>query len=117
MSSAATRMDTEIITLNEVNQKEKDKRHDIIYVWNLKNNINKFKIPSEPIKSDGTVIHAVERIIAYIAHTEGYKYKLVIDSDILKESYLNYEQHIIYTKNNFMNQKIFNKLKKLSTAS
>ena len=38
MSSAATRMDTEIITLNEVNQKEKDKRHDIIYVWNLKKN-------------------------------------------------------------------------------
>ena len=38
MSSAATRMDIEIIILNEVNQKEKDKYHNIIYMWNLKKN-------------------------------------------------------------------------------
>ena len=36
MSFATTWMDLEIIILREVSQKEKDKYHDIIYMWNLK---------------------------------------------------------------------------------
>ena len=36
MSFAATWIDLDIITLSEVNQKEKDKYHDITYTWNLK---------------------------------------------------------------------------------
>ena len=33
---AAMWMDLEIITLSEVSQTEKDKYHDITYMWNLK---------------------------------------------------------------------------------
>jgi len=33
-------MDLEIIILSEVSQKEKDKYHDITYVWNLKYDTN-----------------------------------------------------------------------------
>ena len=39
-------MDLEIIILSEVSQTEKDKYHDITYIWNLKNdfffNTNEF---------------------------------------------------------------------------
>ena len=31
-----TRMDLEIILLREVSQKDKDKYHDIVYLWNIK---------------------------------------------------------------------------------
>ena len=37
---AATWMDLEIIILSEVSQSEKDKYHDITYMWNLKNDTN-----------------------------------------------------------------------------
>ena len=40
MPFAATWMDPEIIILSEVSQKEKDKRHDITYIWNLKYDTN-----------------------------------------------------------------------------
>ena len=36
MPFAATWMDLEIIILSEVSQTEKDKYHDIAYMWNLK---------------------------------------------------------------------------------
>ena len=36
MPLAATQMDLEIIIPSEVSQKEKDKYHDITYMWNLK---------------------------------------------------------------------------------
>ena len=36
MSFAATWMQLEIIIRSKVSQKEKDKYHDIIYMWNLK---------------------------------------------------------------------------------
>ena len=36
MPFAATWMDLEIIILSEVSQTEKDKYHDITYMWNLK---------------------------------------------------------------------------------
>ena len=36
MPLAATRMDTETVILSEVCQTEKDKYHDITYMWNLK---------------------------------------------------------------------------------
>ena len=36
MPFAATWMDLEIIMLSEVSQKEKDKYHDITYMWNPK---------------------------------------------------------------------------------
>ena len=39
MPSAATWMDLEIIILNEVSQKEKDKYH-ITHMWNLNYNTN-----------------------------------------------------------------------------
>ena len=35
MSSAATQMSLEIITLSEISQKEKDKHHMISHMWNL----------------------------------------------------------------------------------
>ena len=35
MPSAATQMDLEIIILSKVSKKEKDKYHDITYMWNL----------------------------------------------------------------------------------
>ena len=40
MPFAATRMDLEIIILGEVSQTEKDKYHDITYMWNLKYDTN-----------------------------------------------------------------------------
>ena len=39
MPSAAPWMDLEIIILSEVSQTEKDKYHDIAYMWNLKEKI------------------------------------------------------------------------------
>ena len=36
MPFAATWVDLEIVILSEVNQAEKDKYHDITYMWNLK---------------------------------------------------------------------------------
>ena len=36
---AATWMDLETVILSEVSQTEKEKYHDIPYVWNLKNEI------------------------------------------------------------------------------
>ena len=36
MPFVATRMDLEIILLREVSQKDKDKYHDIVYLWNIK---------------------------------------------------------------------------------
>ena len=39
MSLAATWIDLEIIILSEVSQTEKDKYHDIAYMWNLKEKI------------------------------------------------------------------------------
>ena len=40
MLFVATWMDLEIIILSNVCQKEKDKYHDIIYIWNLKYDTN-----------------------------------------------------------------------------
>ena len=40
MPFAATWMDLEIIILNEVSQKGKDKYHDITYIWNLRYDTN-----------------------------------------------------------------------------
>ena len=40
MPFAATWMELEIIILSEVSQIEKEKDHDIIYMWNLKYDIN-----------------------------------------------------------------------------
>ena len=40
MPSAATCMDSEIILLSEVSQKEKDKFHMTTYMWNLKYDTN-----------------------------------------------------------------------------
>ena len=40
MPFAATWMDLEIIILSEVSQTEKDKYHDITYMWNLKQDTN-----------------------------------------------------------------------------
>lgn len=76
----------------------------------LQYDIKKFDIPKEPIESDGTILHAIERSIAYIAFSEGYKYKIAIDKDILKETYLNYEQHIQYIKNNTLSIRLCIKL-------
>ena len=36
MPSAAIWMDQEIILLSEVSHKDKDKYHDIVYLWNIK---------------------------------------------------------------------------------
>ena len=50
MTFAATWMDIEIIILNEVSQKEKDKYHnDIIYVWNLKYDTNELIYKTETV--------------------------------------------------------------------
>ena len=38
MPFAATWMDLETVILSEVSQTEKDKYHDITYMWNLKKN-------------------------------------------------------------------------------
>ena len=40
MPFVATRMDPEITILNKVSQNEKDKYHDITYMWNLKYDTN-----------------------------------------------------------------------------
>ena len=40
MPFAATWMDLEIIILSEVSLTEKDKYHNITYMWNLKNDTN-----------------------------------------------------------------------------
>ena len=49
MSFAATCMQLEIIILSEVSQKEKDKYHDITYMWNLKYDKNEpiYKIETD----------------------------------------------------------------------
>ena len=43
----ATWMDLEIIIQSEVNQTEKDKYHDITYIWNLKYDTNEFIYETE----------------------------------------------------------------------
>ena len=40
MSFSATWMNLEIIILNEVNQKEKDKPYNFTFIWNLKYDTN-----------------------------------------------------------------------------
>ena len=40
-------MDLEIITVSEVSQTEKDKYHDITYMWNLKYNTNELIYKTE----------------------------------------------------------------------
>ena len=40
-------LDLEIITLSELSQTEKDKYHDITYLWNLKYDTNKHIYSSE----------------------------------------------------------------------
>ena len=40
-------MDLEIIILSEVSQTEKDKYHDITYMWNLKNDTNELIYKTE----------------------------------------------------------------------
>ena len=40
-------MDLEIIILSEVRQTEKDKYHDITYMWNLKNDTNELIYKTE----------------------------------------------------------------------
>ena len=47
MPSAATCMDSEIILLSEVSQKEKDKFHMTTYMWNLKYNTNQLPYKTE----------------------------------------------------------------------
>ena len=47
MPFAATWMDLESIILSEVSQTEKDKYHDITYMWNLKYDINKLIYKTE----------------------------------------------------------------------
>ena len=42
MPCAATQVDLEIVTLNEVSQGERQIAHDITYIWNLKNDTNEF---------------------------------------------------------------------------
>ena len=42
MPCAATQVDLEIVTLNEVSQGERQIAHDITYIWNLKDKINEF---------------------------------------------------------------------------
>ena len=40
-------MDLEIIILSEVSQTEKDKYHDITYIWNLKQSIKEHRHETE----------------------------------------------------------------------
>ena len=40
MPFAKTWIDLQIVILNEISQKEKDKYHDITYMWNLKYDTN-----------------------------------------------------------------------------
>ena len=40
-------MDLEIIILSEVNQTEKDKYHDVTYIWNLKYDTNELIYETE----------------------------------------------------------------------
>ena len=47
MLFVATWMDLEIIILSNVCQKEKDKYHDIIYIWNLKYDTNELIYETE----------------------------------------------------------------------
>ena len=47
MPFAPTWMDLEIITISEVSQTQKDKYHDITYVWNLKKDTNELIYKSE----------------------------------------------------------------------
>ena len=47
MPFAATWMDLEIIILSEVKQTEKDKYHDMIYMWNLKSDANELIYKTE----------------------------------------------------------------------
>ena len=47
MPFAATWMDLEIIILSEVSQTEKDKYHDITYMWNLKYDTNELIYKTE----------------------------------------------------------------------
>ena len=58
MAFAATWMDLEMIVLSEVSQKEKDKHHDITYMWNLKYNTNEL-IPKTETDSDIENRHVV----------------------------------------------------------
>ena len=60
VSYAATWMDLEIILPSEVSQKEKDKRQDITYIWNLKYNTNKLIYKSETDYNTNKLIYKIE---------------------------------------------------------
>ena len=47
MPSAVTWMQLEIVILNDVSQKEKDKYHMISYMWNLKYSTNELIYKTE----------------------------------------------------------------------
>lgn len=49
----------------------------------------------EPYPVDGALGHGLERVIPYVAQNGGYANALVMPEDLLLESYLNYEDHIL----------------------
>lgn len=45
-------------------------------LFNLK--LSAVDIPTEPIPPDGTILHAIERIMVYVAWNEGYDYRIMV---------------------------------------
>lgn len=53
--------------------------------------------PAEPFPTSGTLGHGLERALPYIAQSTGYTYRTVMPVDLLRQSFLMYEDRIMST--------------------
>lgn len=51
--------------------------------------------PSEPIKTDGTILHAIERSYAYIAQDNGYYSAIIMNNDFAELEYGNLKYNLM----------------------
>lgn len=66
----------------------------------LSGNIELNEFPEEPFPLDGTIAHGIERAIPYIAHGEGYHYKLVMPKSYILSSFQHFEDYILSCEGN-----------------
>lgn len=53
--------------------------------------IDEMEVPSEPLSSDGTILHALERLPVYVSWSEGYDYRIIMNSDVPATGFLHNE--------------------------
>lgn len=64
----------------------------------LHSNLSLEDFPPEPFPTEGTIAHALERVLPYIAQSEGYQYRQVLPSDSLTSLFQHYEDFFLNTR-------------------